>query len=139
MANKEWHLEKTYDSLMTYGLNGVRYIPLINGGAIIALLAFLGDNPEKAEELTSATHFFIAGVVVGGILNITAYLTQLMLYIEERDHPPKESHGIFLWLSILLIIVGLGCFVAGALKTTHAFHHSETQKSESLKELKDKN
>ncbi len=123
MTNNEnrWHLEKTYDSLMTYGLNGIKYVPLINGGAVIALLTFLGNNADKAPMLKVAIYFFVAGIVVGGVLTITAYLTQLALYNEERGIKIYPNHRHYLNLTIILIIAGQFLFVIGAVTATQAF------------------
>ncbi len=51
MSNTDWHAEETYKSLMLYGNNAIRYVLLINGGAIIALLTFLGNSHMVNEKV----------------------------------------------------------------------------------------
>lgn len=35
MSDSEWHQEETYKSLILYGNNALKFVLLINGGAVI--------------------------------------------------------------------------------------------------------
>jgi len=42
MKAKDWHKEETYKSLILIGLSALKFVLLANGGAAVAILAFIG-------------------------------------------------------------------------------------------------
>jgi hypothetical protein len=55
-------------------------------------------------------------VLIGGIATVTSYLTQLTLYNESLGRPlPGRSHMFWLRFSLLLLLLGILAFGAGAL------------------------
>lgn len=111
-----WHDEKTYDSLITYGVNALKFVMLSNGGAILALLSFLGAHFEKMPNLKCALIVFVTGVGLGGCAHLTAYMTQLMLFNQKQRHVPLfRNHVTWLRSTMLLLLVGIGCFMWGSI------------------------
>ena len=111
-----WHQEKTYDSLMAYGGGSIKFVLLANGGAMLSLLTFIGQHIDKASNLKSSAILFVMGVIVGGVVNITAYLTQLSLFNEANDTIELSiGHRFWLWASIILIAVGVLFFALGSM------------------------
>lgn len=116
----EWHKEETYKSLIQIGTSALRFVLLSNGGAAVALLAFLGKLHEpgaSAPNVSSSLAWFLAGIVAGGVAHVTAYLTQLALYNEDLKSQPEENfkgHRTWLYLSLLLVVLGIVCFGVGA-------------------------
>lgn len=117
-GNENWHLEKTYESLMSYGTNAIKFVLLANGGAIIALLTFLGNQPHLAKNLKCALLIYVLGVILGGTANVTAYFTQLSLFNEETGGKPiklLQNHETWLGISVTLIIFGILLFALGSI------------------------
>ncbi|MDD9900706.1 MAG: hypothetical protein OXT65_06985 [Alphaproteobacteria bacterium] len=120
MENVNWHTKATYDSLMTYGLNALKYIMLVNGGAIISLLTFVGHSHNQTTSLKWAFLPFIIGIFLGGLASVTAYVTQLALFNEsENPNNTLPSHTIYLQISLILIALGLFAFLTGAGLTVY--------------------
>jgi len=119
---EDWHQQKTYDSLMLYGLNAIKFVLFANGGAILSILTFLGNRADKAASLKCALIWFVSGVVAGGAVHVTAYLTQLMLFNEGASTPVAwhKNHATWLNLSIIFIVIGMFCFAIGASEAVSA-------------------
>lgn len=111
---QDWHQQKTYESMITYGLNAVKFVLIANGGAILSILTFLGNHPDRISCIKPALMLFMAGVICGGAVNITAYFTQLSLFNQRADSVRKlHDHRTWLWISIGLIAAGTICFAIG--------------------------
>ncbi len=111
---QDWHQQKTYESMITYGVNAVKFVLIANGGAILSILTFLGNHPDRIGCIKPALILFMIGVVCGGAVNITAYMTQLSLF-NQRSHTVRKLHDHRTWLYISMALIGLGtvCFAAG--------------------------
>lgn len=115
-----WHSEETYKSLIQIGNTALKFVLVSNGGAVIAILAFLGkvhgiDPPIEGISISLA--IFILGVFVGGLACVSGYLTQLVLYNEPDDKSNLrfyKKHVFWLWISIILVFVGVISFGVGA-------------------------
>jgi uncharacterized membrane protein YidH (DUF202 family) len=127
----EWHLTETFKGLITLSTEVVKMLALANGGAAVALLAFLG-NLEHDPGVHSGVFIgpllqFSAGIFATLLAVIFAYLTQLKLYDEERkkrrqmsipEHqrkPVKEYHAWILAISILMAILAAFYFLGGCV------------------------
>lgn len=100
MTDDNWHQQETYKSLMLYGNNAVKFVLLVNGGAVIALLTFLGNlvkNNSVSIDMAWPMGCFLVGVMVGGLATITAYMTQLSLYNESIGNTLKREHTFWLY------------------------------------------
>ena len=120
MSNSDWHSEETFKSLMLYGNNALRFVLLVNGGAVIALLTFLGNilkNETTSIHMAMPMGCFLLGITVGGLANITAYMTQLRLYNESIGNSQNTRHTKWLYGSLVLIVFGILLFFAGAVLT----------------------
>jgi len=88
---KRWnfHPEETYKSLITISVEALKMVALINGGAAVAILAYLGNlashpSHRRIPNMTCALAFFSIGLLLTVLAFIASYLTQLRLYNEER-------------------------------------------------------
>ena len=116
----DWHREETYKSLIQIGNTALKFVLVSNGGAVIAILAFLGkvhgiDPPVQG--ISCSLGVYIAGVFIGGLACVTGYLAQLVLYNEpENSHESNifKRHGTWLWISIFLVFIGVICFGIGS-------------------------
>ncbi len=121
---KPEHLIETYKSLIQLGTFGLKFIQIVNGGAAIALLAYLGNVTKsggEAPDLVWPMTFFIIGLILGGLATVTAYLTQLHLYNEGLGVVQSGEHKLWLWASIGLCVLGLASFAVGSLTAAKAF------------------
>ncbi|RXJ95787.1 hypothetical protein CRU94_04005 [Arcobacter sp. AHV-9/2010] len=112
MEANDWHKKETYKSLIHYGTSSIKFVFLVNSGAIIALLTFLGTLLEKNSlintDIKFAFYYFVGGIVSSGIATTFAYLTQLKLYNESK-------HQVFLYISMFFVLIGIVLFCLGSL------------------------
>ncbi len=118
MSSTDWHAEETYKSLMLYGNNAIRYVLLINGGAIIALLTFLGNllkNSNTQIDMAWPMGLFLLGIVFGGLANMSAYFTQFSLFDETQGREATTHHHVWLKRTVAFVILGLAMFGLGSI------------------------
>jgi len=92
----DFHPEETYKSLITITIEVLKTLALVNGGAAVALLAYLGNltSREPARSLPNMTWALVSfafGLFVTVIAFIVAYLTQLQLYNEDLAKDSEEE------------------------------------------------
>lgn len=75
---------ESFKAAITIGANACRTFLIVNGGAAIALLAFLGNiwnknsSNEAATAVAAALMFFCVGVVLAGLCSGLAYFSQCL-------------------------------------------------------------
>jgi len=119
MALDQQHAAETYKSLITISVEVFKALVLLNGGAVVALLAYLGQAANKSQVAAHARcplALFVAGLVSAGVAFGTSYMTQFALYNEsvlpERYKGPR--HEVFLWITVTFGILSLALFSIGA-------------------------
>ncbi|WP_373091104.1 hypothetical protein [Zhongshania sp.] len=120
----DWHEEETYRSMIQISTSALRFTLFANGGAAVALLTLVGataDSSCKLEDVSESLGFFLAGVFLGGIAHIFAYLTQLALHQENMNRPVNPKHTGWLNMAILSSVISLFCFCIGAASGVKAF------------------
>lgn len=116
----DWHREETYKSLIQIGNTALKFVLVANGGAVIALLAFLGKvhgTNTPIPGISCSLVAFLIGVFLGGLACVTAYLTQLALYnepAEKSDLKLFRRHEVWLWVTIFLVFIGIISFGIGS-------------------------
>ncbi len=112
MQLHEQHRLETYKSLITISLEGFKYLALINGGAIISLLTYLGNIAGKElprPDVRGAALSFMSGLALCGLSLFISYLTQFRLFNEQGPATPTlRSHRLFLYMAIGLSFGSLG-------------------------------
>lgn len=116
-------LTESYKALVTLSVEAFRYLALINGGAVVALLAYLGNvEGNNVPDLGTALLWFIGGLVACGIAMAFAYFTQLRLFNDLLlTGKFSTGHKATLWLAILAYITSLSSFSYGAWLAIQAF------------------
>ncbi|MBI4199496.1 MAG: hypothetical protein HY535_03370 [Chloroflexi bacterium] len=119
MTFNEEHAIETYKSLISIGSQALKTLQLLNGGAIIALLAYLGQvsvRPEVARRVSGALLFFVLGLVAGTLAYLTTYFTQFALYQESIQGAlfVGRSHTLWLRITVALAAASLALFGWGA-------------------------
>ena len=119
------HWVETYKSLVTLSIEGFKFSALANGGAAVAILAYLGNIAGKAPNLPDMRVpmvAFLLGVLLCGLTLLFAYLTQLRLLNEiSRSDRPTQLHHWFLWAAILSYALSLVAFGFGAWQSVIHF------------------
>ena len=119
------HWIETYKSLITLSIEGFKFSALANGGAAVALLAYLGNIAGKgasAPDMRCPMAAFLAGLVSCGLAMLFAYLTQLKLLNESSiGNRPALSHAWVLWAAIILFACSLAAFGVGAWQAVLRF------------------
>ena len=123
LTNQHW-LE-TYKSLISFSVEGFKFSAIANGGAAVALLAYLGNVSAKGS-VTPDMRFpmaaFLAGIFTCGFVFLFAYFTQLKLLNEiGRDERPAVPHGWLLWTTIFLFACSLAAFGVGSWQAVVRF------------------
>lgn len=112
------HLLETYRSLISISVEGFKAMLLVNGGAVIAFLAFLGSvAPAKPEVLPLAAKplgLFIAGLILNVLIFMASYATQYFLFLESRGRMAKERHLIPLIIGVICCVGCVAFFAFGA-------------------------
>ena len=120
------HAIETYRSLISITLAGLKTLMLINGGAVVAILAYLGQSPQGptlAPRVLWSLGAFVLGVLfcVGAFFG--SYQTQFKLYNESISPTTKPSH--MKWQRITMTFVLLSClaFALGAFSSVWLLSH----------------
>lgn len=123
----------------------IRILLAINGGAAVALLAFIGGLASRANwdlrnlsSVTDQLHWFILGIIASGIAAAAAYVTNycyagaLLMREETWEHPYTVEHRpskLYRWLGRVThligfssAIVGLFFFICGMYGVESAIH-----------------
>lgn len=119
MSEQNWHLGETYKSLITISVEAFKFCALVNGGAVVAILAYLGNISGKdlaLPDIWGSLISFCLGLAMCGLALVCSYVTQLKLYGEERDGVPhsERKHSIFLHFAIGLVLASIVFFVIGS-------------------------
>ena len=119
------HWLETYKSLITLSIEGFRFSALANGGAAVALLAYLGNIAGKdtaTPDMRYPMAAFLVGLALCGFAMLFAYLTQLKLLNEGKVcSRPTLSHTWVLWVAIVLFACSLVAFGVGAWQAVVRF------------------
>lgn len=113
------HAIETYKSLVQISVAGLKLLALLNGGAAVALLAYLGNVAGKgvaAPDVRFSMASYLAGLVLCGLAFAASYLTQLSLYNESvgERRSAVGPHQLWLWLAMTLALVSLAAFAIGS-------------------------
>lgn len=112
------HWLETYKSLINISIEGFKFSLLANGGAAVALLAYLGAISSKGAtgpDMRWSMAAFLSGLFACGISMFFAYLTQLKLLGEiGRSGNPAVPHGLVLWIAIAFFALSLFAFAVGS-------------------------
>jgi len=131
MANSEQgHSIETYKSLIQLSIEGLKILLILNGGAAVALLAYLGNIAGKVEllpDMRLPMMGFIVGLVSCALAFLTTYLTQLSLFNEPTGTDAIRffsRHQVWLWISIALALISISAFAIGSFTSARSFRQA---------------
>lgn len=106
---------ETYKSLITISTEAFKFCALANGGAAVAILAYLGNIAGKAgntPDMRGAMAAFLAGLVFCGVGMLFAYITQLnRLNLVARGEQIQRDWRLV--IAIVAMALSLGAFAWG--------------------------
>jgi hypothetical protein len=117
--NQKVHWMETYKSLITLSIEAFRFSALANGGAAVALLAYLGSVASSSDSvlinLSCPMLAYISGLVLCGLAVLFGYLTQLKLLNEiGLSQRLVVRHTWYLWAAIVFYLASLIAFAWGS-------------------------
>ena len=118
----QWDFE-LFRSTISSGQTALRSATLINGGAAVALLAFVGNlwgtRPTVAVELSFPMMLFLYGVLAAALASGATYCAQW--FYSSRTNRTRTWGNVFNVLAVLLVAGSFGVFLVGALRATAVF------------------
>ncbi|MEQ1593277.1 MAG: hypothetical protein ABL892_12945 [Thiobacillaceae bacterium] len=114
LAHNDW-LE-TYKSLISLSTEGFKFCAFANGGAAVAILAYLGNVVGKnvsVPDMRCAMASFLAGLFFCGVAMLFAYLTQLTRLNRLSQNKDARKDWRF-WVAIILVASSLIAFAFGS-------------------------
>lgn len=119
MSNEQFI--ELYKSFLSFVQQAVSISIVLNGGALISIMTFIGNIKkdiflEISKDLKYASLFFVLGVILGGGSAITGYLTQYTYFKEEAYgiRPFYVSGTILRVLLLFLLSLSLAFFAFGS-------------------------
>ena len=119
---QQLHAIEMFRSIINYGTVVLKSAILINGGAAVALLAFIGNiwtkgiTPTSVVPLTSSIAYFSFGVLSATIGTATSYFTQ---YYYGTEH--QRAGVVFHYLTVFFVVGSYILFSLGSLGTYESF------------------
>ncbi len=119
---QQLHSVEMFRSVISYGQAVLKSTMLINGGAAVALLAFIGNiwtkgiSPESVGSLTSAIAFFAFGVLVAVFGTVGSYFTQ---YCYHESF--QRAAIVFHTLTVIIVLGSFILFGFGVVDSYQAF------------------
>ena len=121
--NKNYHSSQLemFRSIVSSGQNAIRSSFLLNGGASVALLAFIGHlaaiNPDKINVFAYPLVLFVIGVLA---MTMTSGFTYLSQWLYGSDNLKSQSWGF--GFNILCIVLGISSYLFFIWGMWHAYH-----------------
>lgn len=122
----DWHLE-SFKAVVQFASTAIKTLLLVNGGAVIAMLALLGNLWTKESNgqvvaqrvaglLQVPMSLFVAGLVAAAMTAAGAYLSQHFF-----SHKWDRTGRILQWASVAFAAAGIASFAGGAYCAVGAF------------------
>ncbi|KAF3978674.1 MAG: hypothetical protein HFP77_00705 [Methylococcales symbiont of Iophon sp. n. MRB-2018] len=120
--HNQWGFELFRATLLT-GQSALKSAILINGGASIALLTFIGNVKDNSitnvAQLAEPLEIFLLGVLLAAIASGATYLAQW--FFASRIPWQRIGGNVSNVTAILFVLGSYGSFLCGVLQATHIF------------------
>jgi hypothetical protein len=119
-----WHQTETYKSLISFAIELFKILALINGGAAIALLSFVGANRAEIgdiEGFKTALIGFALGVICVPLALMMGYFTQFAMFYEGEGRFKRRYHLVWLAFGLLFVLLSGAAFVIATWQAANAF------------------
>ncbi len=111
------HAVETFKSLILVSLQGLKLLALFNGGAAVALLAYLGNVAGKGlpvPNMRLPMACYVVGLIACGLAFFFGYLTQFRLYNESMGWSPQRQLVKHQVVGIIFALLSLAAFAVGS-------------------------
>jgi len=118
------HTFETYKSMISISIEGIKSLVLLNGGAIIAMIGYLGQITNRAQQASKAScplACFVFGLSLACLCFFGSYFTQFALFNESNNRKPSQSHMKFFIITSICAIASLIAFSVGAFWSIKVF------------------
>jgi hypothetical protein len=118
------HALETLKSLILVSLQGLKLLALFNGGAAVALLAYLGNVAGKGLPVPNMRFpmaCYVVGLIACGLAFFFGYLTQFRLYNESMGWSPQRQHVKHQVTGIIFALLSLAAFAVGSCVAAWCF------------------
>jgi hypothetical protein len=125
-----WHLSETYKALITLAVEALKILALVNGGAAVAVLTYLGNLVSHVPigtptpDMTPALRWYCGGLFVTILAFVVAYVAQLVLYQEELRRVAGRSipqyHAYLVGTGVVLALLAAIAFAVGCFDAAKA-------------------
>jgi hypothetical protein len=131
LPGNPWHMQETYKSLITISVECMKMLAVVNGGAAIAILTYLGNllarasSPQPVPHIGWALVWYCGGLFGAVLAFILSYLVQLQLYQEDVAQSSgtaqgRLKHQWLLWIAICVVFLSAISFAVGCLQAASA-------------------
>lgn len=117
--------QETYRSMITIANEGFKFLALANGGAVVAILAYLGNVTNdgcSAPDMSQAMRAFLAGLVLCGLAMASAYGVQFFRLNKLADGLSTKA-GWPLLITFAFSLLSLGAFGCGSYLGVKGFQN----------------
>jgi len=124
MGIEDEHAVETFKSIQVISLAGLKLLALFNGGAVVALLAYLGNIAGKSivvPDMRLPMRLYLLGLVACGLAFLAGYVTQSILYRESMGWTSRGRHVISQVAGILLALLSLLSFAVASYEAASRF------------------
>jgi hypothetical protein len=121
------HADETFKSMIEISVEGMKSLLLINGGAAITVLTFLGTNSGKsfASHAGISLARFILGVTFSVCIFVFSYATQFALFNESINNKNYNGprHMTFVLAALVFVFLSLIAFCIGCASSIFVLTH----------------
>lgn len=124
MDFKEEASLEQFRSVITIGASALKSALLINGGGVIALLTFLGNQKSQEGFTWFICSMFVmcGGIAFAVVANILAYIAQVKHLNQLKSEAPGEPAGTpWGYASVTLVAVSVVAFIGGVMLASFGF------------------
>lgn len=128
--DRNWMLKNT-EQVIQLALSAIRSAVLVNGGALVALLAFLGNVWTKGwqvAEFARSFGWFATGLLAAIVTGACSYAAQFFYgHTDEHGHPSRAAKKVapaFHVGALVLFIISLGAFGIGCYESFAVFNRN---------------
>jgi hypothetical protein len=130
----EWHLENTR-ALVQLSQGALRAATLVNAGAAVAILAYLGAKAGQGINISvfaNALVWYALGVVLATLATGTAYWSQLLYGNSDQKTQERGKHPHV--ATVVLYVLAILSFAVGCWSTYTSFTADSFKESTSMPE-----
>jgi uncharacterized membrane protein YidH (DUF202 family) len=109
---------EAFKSLPAIALSGLKLLALLNGGAAVAILAYLGNVSKSGgpvPRMVWPMALYVLGLFLCGVAFLLAYRTQFLVWNEAKGAIRERSHMSALVWTQVAAVASLVAFVVGSL------------------------